>query len=194
MRRRFREFGGGGNRVFREMSMSRHPEHPGLEEEMTNSYRYSFAAATLLLAVLVAAPACQCESEVPIKVTEHVVGIEPAESESKYHWKKIPEIDVSSGDTIRFISNEHTIWVMIPDNRFKVVEGGGDWVVSKSFTAFTLSDGYAIVKMDECLTPAETKETIHYSIMVRAVEDPSDRWDYVHGENPPPRMIVRPRG
>jgi hypothetical protein len=151
------------------------------------------AVAAVLLAVLVAAPACQCDSVEPIEKIEHDVAVGKAEPDSKYPWKTIPDIDVSSGDTIRFTTNEHTIWVLIPDNRFKLVEGGSDWVISTSFTAFKV-DGYAIIKLDECLDEADAaKEKIHYSIMVRDGESPSGRWDYVHGNNPPPRMIVPPR-
>jgi hypothetical protein len=157
---------------------------------MSNPFRYMIAVAAVLLAVLVAAPACQCDSVEPITKIEHDVTVEMAAPDSKYPWKTIPEIDVSSGDTIRFTTNEHTIWVLIPDNRFKLVEGGGDWVVSKSFTAFTVA-GYAIIKLDQCLDDSdEPKEKIHYSIMVRDGKEGSDRWDYIHGDNPPPRMIV----
>lgn len=163
---------------------------------MSNPFRITIAAAAVLLAVLVAAPACQCESEVPIMNTNHEVAVDltdPDAKDAKYKWKLIPEIDVSSGDTIRFTSNEHTVWILIPDNRFKLVEGGSDWVVSKSFTAFKVEDGYAIVRLDECLDRSDdAKEKIHYSIMVREGKDPTGRWGYVHGENPPPRMIVPP--
>lgn len=158
---------------------------------MTNPFRYTIAVAAALLAVLVAAPACQCDSVEPIKSTEHDVAVESAGTDGKYIWKTIPEVDVSSGDTIRFSSNEHTIWVLIPDNRFKLVEGGSDWVVSKSFTAFKVENGHAIVRLDKCLDESDRpKEMIHYSIMVRDGKEPSGRWDYVHGDNPPPRMII----
>jgi len=173
--------------------VSRRPGSPGLEEDMTNPFRYTIAVAAVLLAMLVAAPACQCESEVPIKTTKHQVAVELADADGKYKWKMIPEVDVSSGDTIRFTSNEHTLWVLIPDNRFKLVEGGSDWVVSKSFTAFKVEGGYAIVRLDECLGESDTKEKIHYSIMVRDGKDSPGQWDYVHGENPPPRMVLPPR-
>ena len=158
---------------------------------MNSPFRNTVVVAAMLLAVLVAAPACQCDSVEPIDITEHGVEVELVKTDSEYKWKTIPEIDVSSGDTIRFTSNEHTVWILIPDNRFKLVEGGSDWVVSKSFTAFKVEDGYAIVRLDECLDRSDdAKEKIHYSIMVRAAKDPSGRWGYVHGENPPPRMIV----
>lgn len=158
---------------------------------MNSPFRNTVVVAAMLLAVLVAAPACQCDSVEPIDITEHGVEVELVKTDSEYKWKTIPEIDVSSGDTIRFTSNEHTVWILIPDNRFKLVEGGSDWVVSKSFTAFKVEDGYAIVRLDECLDRSDdAKEKIHYSIMVREGKDPSGRWGYVHGENPPPRMIV----
>ncbi len=161
---------------------------------MNNPFRNSMIAAVVLLAALVAAPACQCDSVEPIEKTIHGVTVELDRAEGhKYKFKTIPEIDVSSGDTIKFISNEYTIWVLIPDNRFKLVEGGSDWVVSKSFTAFKVEGGYAIVRLDERLEASDRpKEKIHYSIMVLDGKDSSDKWDYVHGENPPPRMVVPP--
>ena len=172
---------------------NRCPDSPGLGVEMSNPFRNTMIAAVVLLAALVAAPACQCDSVEPIKNADHdvTVALDKAD-DSKYKFETIPEIDVSSGETIKFIPNEYTIWVLIPDNRFKLVEGGSDWVVSKSFTAFKVEGGYAIVRIDECLATSETKEEIHYSIMVRDGKDPSGRWDYVHGENPPPGMIVPP--
>jgi len=171
--------------------MNRRPVIPGQEVDMNNPFRNTMIAAVVLLAVLVAAPACQCDSVEPIENTKHDVTVELEKAEdSKYKFKTIPEIDVSSGDTIRLTSNEHTIWILIPDNRFKLVEGGSDWVVSESFTAFKVEGGYAIVRLDECLDrPDDAKENIHYSIMVRNGKDPS-KWDYVHGENPPPEMII----
>ena len=134
---------------------------------MNNPFRNTMIAAVVLLAVLVAAPACQCDSVEPIENTKHDVTVELEKAEdSKYKFKTIP------------------------DNRFKLVEGGSDWVVSESFTAFKVEGGYAIVRLDECLDrPDDAKENIHYSIMVRNGKDPS-KWDYVHGENPPPEMII----
>ena len=117
---------------------------------MSSPFRNTMIAAVVLLAALVAVPACQCDSVEPIENTKHGVTVELDRAERpKYKFKMIPEIDVSSGDTIKFISNEYTIWVLIPDNRFKLVEGGSDWVVSKSFTAFKVERSYAIVRLDE---------------------------------------------
>ena len=146
--------------------MNRCPDSPGLGVEMSN----------------------------PVRNTEYDVTVESEKADDKkYKFRTIPEIDVSSGDTIKFIPNEYTIWVLIPDNRFKLVEGGSDWVVSKSFTAFKVEGGYAIVRLDERLEASDRpKEKIHYSIMVLDGKDSSDKWDYVHGENPPPRMVVPP--
>ena len=158
---------------------------------MINRFRYTIAVAGVLLAALVAAPACQCDSIEPIKSVEHDVAVEMADDNAKYRWKTIPEVDVSSGDTIRFVPNGHTLWVLIPDNRFKLVEGGSDWVVSKSFTAFKVESPYAIIRLDDCLEESDKpKEKVHYSIMVLDGKDSSGRWDYIHGDNPPPGMIV----
>ena len=46
---------------------------------MSNTFRYMIAVAAVLLAVLVAAPACQCDSVEPITKIEHDVTVAPAE-------------------------------------------------------------------------------------------------------------------
>jgi hypothetical protein len=168
------------------------PGTTGLEVGMSNPFRNTILVAAVLLAVLVAAPACQCDSVEPKMRKEHIVEIGPPEPGSKYKWGTIEDIDISSGDTVRIIPNEYKVWILIPDNRFKLVSGGSDWVISKTFTAFKAMDEDAVIELDAYFPEDKPKETIHYSILVHRGKDPSDGWDYVHGNNPPPRMIVPP--
>jgi len=63
-------------------------------------------------------------------------------------------------------------------------------VASKSYTAFKVENGSAVIRLDECATGAEPEEEMHYSVLVRQV---NGKWDYVHGKNPPPRMVLPPR-
>lgn len=170
--------------------VNRRPGSPGLEEDMTNPFRYTIAVAAVLLAMLVAAPACQCESEEPKKPTKHDIAVALDDDDAQYRWKPIETITVQSGDTIRFTVKEHTAWILIPDDRFRLLDGGSDWVASKSYTAFKVENGSAVIRLDECATGAEPEEEMHYSVLVRQV---NGKWDYVHGKNPPPRMVLPPR-
>lgn len=154
---------------------------------MRNSFRYTIAVGVVLLAVLVAAPACQCESNEP---TKHEISVEPDNDGKPYPWKPINTITVQSGDTIRITVKEHSAWFLIPDDRFTLLEGGCEWVASKSFTAFKVKEGFAILRLDECDSGAEPADELHYSVLVL---NANGKWDYVHGSNPPPGMRVPPR-
>lgn len=154
---------------------------------MSNPFRYTFAVAVVLLAVLVATPACQCKSGEP---AEHEISVEQDKDGKLYPWMPIKTITVQSGDTIRITVKEHTAWFLIPDDRFTLLEGGCEWVASKSFTAFKVKDGFAILRLDECESGTEPPDELHYSVLVL---NANGEWDYVHGNNPPPGMIVPPR-
>ena len=157
---------------------------------MRKPFRSMIVVAAVVLAALVAAPACQCESEVPIDKTEHAITLAWEDKDGKIEWKKIGLISVRGGDTIRISVEEHTAWFLIPDDRFRLLEGGSDWVTSKSFTAFKVENGYAVIRLDGCSSDPEPRDEIHYSVLVRHAKGP---WEYVHGENPPPKMIIPPR-
>ena len=154
---------------------------------MSNSSRSVIAAAVVLLSVLIAAPACQCDSEEPVKKTDHKIVFESEKVDDKIQWKKIDDITVWGGDTIRFTIANHAAWILIPDIRFKLLEGGSDWVVTEAYTAFRVENGYAVIRLDDCHAGAEPVEKIHYSVLV--LHD-SEQWEYVHGKNPPPGMTV----
>jgi hypothetical protein len=157
---------------------------------MSNAFRSIIVVSSVLAAALAAAPGCQCESEVPIVKTEHTIALTSEATDGKIAWKKIEPIRVRGGDTIRVTVENHTAWFLIPDDRFRLLEGGSDWVVSKSFTAFKVENGYAVISLAECPSDPEPKEDIHYSVLVRHASGP---WEYVHGTNPPPRMTVPPK-
>jgi hypothetical protein len=157
---------------------------------MGNPFRNGIAVAAVILAVLIAAPACQVESEEPVLKTDHRIALEGKEVEGKIKWRPIEPLTVKSGDTIRITVGEHTAWFLIPDNRFKLLEGGSDWVITKDFTAFKVESPGAVIQMDVCDSAREPDEEIHYSVLVRHA---SGAWEYVHGSNPPPRMTVPPK-
>jgi hypothetical protein len=154
---------------------------------MSNPFRFSIAVAVALVSVLVAAPACQCKSEEP---TKHEISVEYDKDGKPYQWMPIKTISVQGGDTVRITVKEHTAWFLVPDDRFTLLEGGSEWVASRSFTAFKIKDGFAVLRLDECDSGATPEVELHYSVLVL---NANGGWDYVHGNNPPPGMIVPSR-
>ena len=159
---------------------------------MRKPFRSMIVVAAVVLAALVAAPACQCESEEAKKPTQHFITVEPDET-GKHTWLPIETIKVRNGDTIHIDGGGHAVWFLFPDNRFILLEGGSDWVSTESFTAFKVGKEPVILRLDGCDPTDEPTEKMHYSVLVRSAKDVPDRWDYVHGNNPPPRMIIPPR-
>ena len=158
---------------------------------MSNPFRYTIIVAAVLLALLVAAPACQCGSEEKERPkTNYIVSVEFDEKGEDYKWKPIETVTVRGGETILIDVGEHTAWFLIPDDRFTLLEGGSDWVASKSFTAFKVENDFAVIRLNECAAGVEPEEELHYSVLVRHT---NGKWEYVHGKNPPPEMIVPPR-
>ena len=165
------------------------PVFQKLEVDMSNPFRNTVVVAAVVLAVLVAAPSCQCESEESRKPEKHFITVEMDEK-GEHKWKPIKTIEVWSGDTIHIDGGGHAVWILIPENRFILVEGACDWVSTESFTAFKVEKEPAIIQMDGCDTSEEPTEKIHYSVLVRSSGEEKDQWEYVHGNNPPPGMII----
>jgi hypothetical protein len=160
---------------------------------MRNPFRSMMVVAAVVLAVTVAAPACQCQTVESKEPTKHFITVEPDEKD-RDKWKPIPPIEVREGDTIEINGGGNTVWFLIPDNRFSLVEGVSDWVNTESFTAFSVEGEPVIIQLDGCDPDADPTEKIHYSVLARSPKDAPARWDYVHGNNPPPRMTIPPRG
>jgi len=174
---------------------------PGLEVEMSNPFRITIVVATVLLAVLVAGPACRPRPEEPEQTKEApevVVQEEPSfvheiqvdVDKEGFQWAKIGPVRVRRGEGVRFTVMQHTAWILIPEVGFRLVSGGSDWAVGKSITAFKVEKGSALIMLDNSFEDIEPNQEIHYSVLVRHADGP---WEYVHGDNPPPRMVVPPR-
>jgi len=103
-------------------------------------------------------------------------------------WTKIPPARVTRGGGVRFIAEDHAAWIIIPDGRLKRSSGGKDWAKGKSFVAFKVETGDAVVMVPKDYPRSTTDVEIHYSVLARHA---GGDWEYVHGENPPPRIIIR---
>lgn len=149
------------------------------------------AAATILLVMLIIAPACQGDTQEKIPVTrDGSIVVELAAPDAEYKWKQIREIIVHRGESIQIDVGANTVLFLIPSNRFQPGAGVTDWVVSTTFTAFKVEGGGAVITLDECFPASESEQVIQYSVLARSAEDRSGEWDYVHGANPPPKMII----
>jgi hypothetical protein len=115
---------------------------------------------------------------------QEVSAAPPSIQRPKRKWKPIEKAEVPRGGGVRFTAAVDTAWIMIPDARFKKYGGGVDWAKGKTFIAFKIDDGEAVVRVPKDYPgPAE----IFYSVLVR---DDEGTWEYVHGENPPPRIRI----
>jgi len=172
---------------------------------MSSPFRNTFVVATLFLAVLVAGSACQpcpekseqTECEQDVTVTEEPVFVHNRVVESmkmtdRTGWKPIKPVTVRRGEGVLFSVEVDTAWIVIPDGNIKKVFGGTEWAKAKSFIAFKVENGSAVVMVPKDYPDSDFDVEIHYSIMARDGTD-SSKWDYVHGENPPPRMIIPPQ-
>lgn len=184
---------------------------------MSNRLRNAFFVAVALLVLLGAAPACRPSHEMPTPpagVEDVVIQEEPdsvqdvtieaeavsAETEQQavgadvkksptaaLKWKKIGPVTVSRGGGVRFKVGIHAAWIIIPDGRIKKSSGGKDWAKGKSFIAFKVENGEAVVMVPKDYPGSTTPVEIHYSVLAR---NAGGEWEYVHGENPPPRIII----
>lgn len=185
---------------------------------MSNLSRKPFVVAMALLILLGASPACRSNGESPVpteEVTDVLIEEDPepvenieiaaesmsAETEQQstradvkksdppaMKWKKIKPVEVPRGGGVRFIVKGGAAWITIPDGQIKRSSGGRDWAKGQSFITFRVEEGEAVVMVPrDYSSPTKTSE-IHYSVLAR---NGGGRWEYVHGENPPPRIVIR---
>ena len=187
---------------------------------MSNRFGRTIALAAALLSMVVIAPGCKHSGETPkptetvedVVIQEKIESVEDvsieaesvsAETEKQAldakivkspadpkKWKKIPPVEVSQGGGVRFTAEADTAWIIIPDAKIRRFSGGKDWARGKSFIAFKVKDGDAVVMVPSNHHDSKTPVVIHYSVLA---QNPEGEWDYVHGDNPPPRMIIKPR-
>ena len=169
---------------------------------MNNPFRTKFVVVVLVMAVLAAAPACRPRPEPPA-ATEcdnervaaeqptfvHNLAVEAIDEKLRKEWKPLKPVTVKRGEGVLFSVDGPTVWILIPDGRIKKVFGGTEWAKAKSFITFKVEKGSAVVMVPRDYPNPEKEIEIHYSVLVR---DVNGQWEYVHGENPPPKMIVPP--
>ena len=155
---------------------------------MKKSLRTTIVVSAVLLMVLVAAPARQANTEEQSDPKPPEIKVQRADPKMPYKWIPIPDTEVRPGQTVPIIVGKNRALFLIPSTGFKPLENVTDWVVTKSFTVFKVSGRTAQIKLDECFPPGEM--VINYSVLAQEGNDPPGSWDYVHGENPPPRIRI----
>jgi hypothetical protein len=115
------------------------------------------------------------------------------EQDGKVTWKNVPPVRVHTGDSIDFKVKIGSAWILIPDGQIESTAGGREWARAKGLLAFELGEDGATVTVPEDYQMDGDEVVITYSIMARADIDGASGWGYVHGENPPPRIIIRKR-
>ena len=133
------------------------------------------------------------EPKVTENQTTHEVLITVTQQDGKIKWENVPPVRVHTGDSIDFKMETGSAWILIPDGQIEGTAGGREWARAKGLLAFELGEDGATVTVPEDYQMDGDEAVVTYSIMARADIDGASGWGYVHGENPPPRMIIRPR-
>lgn len=143
--------------------------------------------AVFLGAIIVILGLCQ-KGAATVKPQE----VEITFNEEKGHWQ-LPPITVPRGGRVRFDAKNKKVWMLFPGD-FNYVEGKGTFCKSSDLLAITIDrDGYAVIEVPEYFPNPDIEQTITYSVMLMKNhgKEQSD-WQYAHGKNPPPKMIIPP--
>lgn len=131
------------------------------------------------------------EQDVTTNPTVYEVAITVTDKDGISKWKNIPPVELRRGESVRFVSVSGPAWILIPDGQIEGTAGGSEWAKAKDLLAFRVDQDGATVTVPKDYQMSEETTEISYSVMARTEIDGRVEWGYVHGENPPPRMIIR---
>lgn len=153
---------------------------------MQKSVQWVIVAA-LLGAIIVIVGVCQ-KGGAAIQPQEVKISF----NEAKGQWQ-LPQIEVPRTGQVRFTAEDKTMWMLFPGD-LNYVEGKGTFSKSANLLAIAIDrDGYAVIEVPDYFPNPEIEQTITYSVMIMKDNGKEAKdWQYAHGENPPPRMIVPP--
>lgn len=170
------------------------------EDTMTRNGSLGLAAAAALFAVIMIVPACGPEpapvegrGETPVTAVpdpptaptyEFVI---EADEKGPEGWGVIPAIRLLPGESVRLRFAGARVWMLIPDTSLEVVGTGVRKAEGDGFTALTFGEDGVILRLSA--TDAAGIREFHYSVLALEGVD-KGRWSYIHGNNPPPRMII----
>ncbi len=164
---------------------------------MNTSWRNGLAAGATLCGVILLGPACQpgTSGGEPTAPGEKAGTVEVGDPDQEVTielskdgtegWGNIPPVQIRTGTALRFVAPGAKAWIVIPSGVLEHRAGRGEWCAGRGFVAFEVVEGGTTIGLTEEIA---VEETVHYSVMVER----EGAWSYVHGENPPPRMIIGP--
>lgn len=133
------------------------------------------------------------EKDVTTNSAVYEVAITVTDEDGIFKWKKIPPVELNRGDSVHFVSVSGPAWIIIPDGRIEGTSEGGEWARTEGLLAFRVDQKGATVTVPEDYEDSKDPVEITYSVMARAEINGRIGWGYVHGKNPPPRIIIKPR-
>jgi hypothetical protein len=167
---------------------------------MNKSWKSNSLSVIIFVAALAVGPACQpghtdekppapAIEEEPVSRTGATYEVSITMDEDGVEgWSNLRPIELRPGETVNFVATDSTIWILIPEGLLEHAGGTGAWCQTDAFVAFAVDQKGTAVRVPENF-PSEDRQ-FHYSVLARRGE----HWGYVHGNNPPPGMIIRGSG
>lgn len=103
----------------------------------------------------------------------------------------VPTVEVARTERVQFTAGDRMVWMLFPGD-LNYVEGDGTFLKTRHLLAVTIvQGGHAVIEVPEYFPNPDINQTIRYSVMIMMKNgDQPEDWQYVHGENPPPGMII----
>jgi hypothetical protein len=108
-------------------------------------------------------------------------------------WK-VPPVRVHRRGQVVFKAGDTSVWLLFPGD-FEYVQGKGTFCQTDGLLAVSIPrDGLAIIEVPEWFPNPDVDQEVFYSVMLRLKSgEGTYDWQYAHGENPPPRIIIPKR-
>ncbi len=167
---------------------------------MTRNGSQGLTAAAVLFAAIMISPACgpapapvEGRGETPVTAVpdpptaptfELVI---EADDRGPEGWGVVPPIRLRPGESARLRFAGARVWMLIPDTSLEIFGTDVRKAEGEGFTALTFGEDGIILRLPAADT-AGIRE-FHYSVLALGGVD-KGRWSYIHGNNPPPRMII----
>jgi len=105
----------------------------------------------------------------------------------------IPPLVVPRTGQVSFDAEDKVVWMLFPGD-FNFIEGKGTFCKTENLLAVTIErNGYAVIEVSADFPHPDIEQSISYSVMLMKNNGEKEHdWQYAHGNNPPPRMVIPP--
>jgi hypothetical protein len=141
--------------------------------------------AVLLGAIIVTMGSCQ-----PTVANDKPQTVQIRFDAEAERWK-VPPLTVYRAGKVMYQASDTDVWMLFPGD-FDYVEGQGTFCKTRNMLAVAIpKEGFAVIEVPESFPDPEVDQKISYSVMLR-LEKANGKidWQYAHGENPPPKIII----